>query len=70
MSPTPPLCRYLLHDRDTKITISFLSHYQVRRGQTLPLPARQSLKSTGPAQSGQVGEDEECLRLEDASFWL
>jgi hypothetical protein len=37
-------CRYLLHDRDTKYTLSFRAIIESGRGKTLALPARTQVR--------------------------
>src|SRR3984893_2203232 len=53
-------CRYLLHDRDTKYTISFRAIIESGRGKTLPLPAR-SPNLNAYAERWVRSVKEECL---------
>src|SRR3981189_1450783 len=53
-------CRYLLHDRDTKYTISFRAIIESGRVKTLPLPAR-SPNLNAYAERWVRSVKEECL---------
>src|SRR4029077_19182766 len=53
-------CRYLLHDRDTKYTISFRAIIESGRVKTLPLPAR-SPNLNAYAERWVKSVKEECL---------
>jgi putative transposase len=41
-------CRYLLHDRNTKYTLSFRAIIESGRGKTLALPARTQVRIVVP----------------------
>jgi putative transposase len=53
-------CRYLLHDRDTKFTISFRATIKSGQVEPLPLPAR-SPNLNAYAERGVRSVKEECL---------